>query len=109
MMQSIPLSSGSTGTHNPTPGGIPPFNHHTASGIDLSNTQAAAEILAARLVHAWAIEGHKVAAWVIKLATGGRYSDHGEKALWGVQTDLVNGMPSGLGRAKWERKYGQGI
>jgi hypothetical protein len=107
MMQSIPLSSGSTG--NPTPGGIPPFNHHTATGINLSDTQVAAQFLAARIVGAWAIEGHQVDAWVIKLATGGRYSDHGEKALWGVKTDLVNGMPSGLGRVKWERKYGQGI
>ena len=109
MMQYTSLSSGSTGTSNPTPGGIPPFNHHTAAGIDLSGTQAAAQFLAARLVHAWAIEGHKVDAWVVKLAITGRPSDHGEKALWGVQTDLVNGMPSGLGRAKFERKFGRGI
>jgi hypothetical protein len=109
MMQYTTLSSGSTGTHNPSQGGIPPFSHSASTGVNLSDTQANAEALARRIGHAWAIEGHKVDAWVIKLAIAGRYSDHGEKALWGVQTDLVNGMPSGLGRAKWERKYGRGI
>jgi hypothetical protein len=109
MMQYTILSSGSTGTHNPHPGGIPPFNHRGATGIDLMTTQPAAQLLAARIAHVWAIEGHSVDAWVIKLTSSTVDPERGGKAAWGVKTDLVNGMPSGLGRAKWERKFGRGI
>jgi hypothetical protein len=109
MMQSILRSSRSTGTRNPTPGGIPPFSHRIATGIDLQDTAAAANFLAARLIEAWAIEGHSIDAWVIKVVGLSTGLDHGVRTTWTVRTDLVNGMPSGLGRAKWERKYGQGI
>jgi hypothetical protein len=105
MMQSITLSSGST--RNPTPGGIPPFNLQYATGIDLMTTESAARALASRIIDAWAIEGHRIDAWVIKLVNPTNGS--GAKASWAVRTDLVNGMPSSLGRAKWERKYGRGI
>ena len=107
MMQSITLSSGSTGMR--TPGGVPPLNHHSATGIDLSGTQAAAEILALRLIHAWAIQGHGIEAWVVKQPNPSHRDGHGEQASWVVRSDLVNGMPSGLGRWEWERKFGRGI
>jgi methenyltetrahydromethanopterin cyclohydrolase len=106
-MQSVTLSSGSITPRAPT--SPPPFNHHGATGLDLMTTQAAAELLAKRIVSFWAVGGHKVEAWVIKLANPAIGLNGGSKAAWGVRTDLVNGMPSGLGRAKWERKYGRGI
>jgi hypothetical protein len=108
-MQSVILSSGSTRTHNPTPGGIPPFSYYSATGDDLMSTQAAAQSLASRIIEAWAIEGHSIDAWVVKLSNHSGIDGRGQMASWGVRTDLVNGMPSGLGRAAWERKYGQGI
>jgi hypothetical protein len=108
-MQSIILSSGSTRTPNPTPGGIPPFSHYSATGADdLMSTQAGAQALASRIIDAWAIEGQSVDAWVVRLDNQAIH-DRGQRASWGVRTDLVNGMPSGLGRTKWERKYGRGI
>lgn len=109
MMQRAPLSSGSTTETSISTDGVPPFAHHPATGVNMTDTQAGAETLARRVVLAWASGGHVVDAWAIKLAGISQYSERGEKALWGVRTDLVNGMPSGLGRAKWERKYGQGI
>ena len=107
MMQSVTLPSGSTS--NPTPGGIPPFSYHAATGIELMRTEAAARLLAARIVGAWAIEGHSVDAWVVQMTGASVRNEYGSAPSWGVRTDLVNGMPSGLGRAKWERKYGRGI
>lgn len=108
-MQSIILSSGSTRTRNPTPGGIPPFNPQYPTGIDLMTTESAAQALASRIIDAWAIEGHSIAAWVVKVINPTNRDGSGAKASWAVRTDLVNGMPSGLGRAAWERKYGRGI
>lgn len=102
MMQHFTQSSGVTG--NP-----PPFAHGNATGIDLMTTQSGAAELAARIVRAWALSGHTVDAWVIKLPNPMSAHGHGLQASWGVRTDLVNGMPSGLGREKWERKYGRGI
>jgi hypothetical protein len=109
MMQSVILSSGSPRTHTPTPGGIPPFSHYSAGGIVLPDTLSEARILASRIIDVWAIEGHSVDAWVVKLSNPSNRDGHGNPATWGVRTDLVNGMPSGLGRAAWERKYGRGI
>lgn len=108
-MQSIILSSGSTRTRNPTPGGIPPFSYRAAPGEDLMTTQSAAQSLADRIAAAWAVEGHSVDAWVVKLPNIPSIDGNGRQASWGVRTDLVNGMPSGFGRIKWERKYGRGI
>lgn len=105
MMQSVTLSSGST----PNPGGHPPFSYYSATGVDFMNTQASAHLLAARIVGAWAIEGHGVDAWVVQMTGASVKNEYGTSPSWGVRTDLVNGMPSGLGRAKWERKYGRGI
>lgn len=109
MMQSMALSSGSTRTHNPTPGDIPPFSYYSAAGTVLPDTLAEAQSLASRIIEAWAIEGHSIDAWVVKLPNPSNIDGSGEKATWGVRTDLVNGMPSGLGRAAWERKYGRRI
>jgi hypothetical protein len=81
---------------------VPPFSLSTARGAETMDTQAAAEALAGRIVHAWAHEGHKVAAWVIRTA-----GTQNVKPAWVVRTDLVNGMPSGLGRFGWEAKYGR--
>lgn len=106
-MQSILLSSGSTRTRNP--GGIPPFSYYSATGDDLMATQAAAQYLASRIIDAWAIEGHSIDAWIVKLSNLPTIDGGGRQASWGVRTDLVNGMPSGLGRREWERKYGRGI
>lgn len=108
-MQSIILSSGSTRTRNPTPGGIPPFSYHGATGVDLLTTRVAAQVLAARIVGIWAAEGHEVDAWVVQMTGSSLRYEYSAEPSWGVRTDLVNGMPSGLGRAAWERKYGQGI
>lgn len=108
-MQHFTQSNSSTGSRNPSPGGIPPFSYHSATGADLMTTQAAAQFLAARIVGAWAVEGHSVDAWVIKITGSSVYSERGDCPAWGVRTDLVNGMPSGLGRWEWERKFGRGI
>lgn len=109
-MQSIILSSGSTRTPNPTPGGIPPFSCYSGATADAGiATQATAQSLASRIIDVWATEGHSIDAWVIKLSNHSGIDGRGQKASWGVRTDLVNGMPSGLGRTKWERKYGRGI
>jgi hypothetical protein len=109
MMQSITLSSGSMGARNPTPGGIPPFSYHSATGVELLATQAAAQFLAARIVGIWAIKGHEVDAWVVQMTGASIKNEYGTSPSWGVRTDLVNGMPSGLGRAAWERKFGRGV
>jgi hypothetical protein len=81
---------------------FPPFSLSTARGIETMDTQAAAEALASRIVHAWAREGHKVTAWVIR-----SIGTQNNPPTWSVRTDLVNGMPSGLGRYSWEVKYGR--
>lgn len=108
------LSSGTVGSRKYVPavlsvssvgdiGHIPPFKLDAVRGMDLESSQSAAELLAGRIVKAWAAEGHRVEAWVIKLVLS---SAGGLKPSWVVRTDLVNGMPSGLGRAKWEAKFG---
>lgn len=89
MMQSVTLSS------NPT--------------LDLVGTQAGAQFLASRIIDVWAAEGHSIEAWVIKSPNPPDRDGHGNPSSWVVRTDLVNGMPSGLGRAAWERKFGRGI
>ena len=109
MMQYDTLSSRSAAKTPTLSGGIPPFNNRTATGVDLMTTQSAAELLAARIIQVWSLEGHSVDAWVFELDTPPNGFNRGARAAWGVQTDLVNGMPSGLGRAKWERKFGRGI
>ena len=109
MMQSLTLSSGSTRTRNPAQGGVPPFSPQYATGLELMRTEAAAKLLAARIAEAWAIEGHSIEAWVVKQPNPSHRDGHGEQASWVVRSDLVNGMPSGLGRWEWERKFGRGI
>jgi hypothetical protein len=98
------LSSGKVGNASmiTQPDDFPPFSLITARGIEALDTQAAAEALASRVVHAWAREGHKVTAWVIRSV-----GTCNSPPAWAVRTDLVNGMPSGLGRYGWEVKYGR--
>lgn len=87
----------------------PPFVHKPAQGVDLMGSSRAAERLAYNIVRVWAERGHRVDAWVVKL-TGVPRDANGSNTgpAYVVQSDLVNGMPSGLGRDKWERKYGRG-
>lgn len=105
---SVRLSSGAVGSSSMInqSDGIPPFTLSVARGMETMATQADAEVLASRIVHAWAYEGHKVAAWVAR-AQGVSCQGGKSLATWVVRTDLVNGMPSGLGRYGWEAKYGR--
>lgn len=105
-MMSHRLSSRSTRTHNPTPGSIPPFTKSMVYGFDSSRTKEGAEKLAALIVQAWEIEGHTVTAWVIRLPNPSK-DGGGSEATWAVRTDLVGGLPSGLGKFGWEAKFGK--
>lgn len=96
----------STGTHNPIPGGIPPFSKRKACGLDSIRSKEHAEWLATHIVRAWALEGHRVAAWVFKLPNQSE-DGRGNAQAWALRTDLVGGMPSGLGKFGWEAKYGK--
>jgi hypothetical protein len=102
-MMSPRLSIRSTGTR--TPACIPPFTGSMVSGFDSICTKERAEKLAALIVHAWEIEGHKVTAWVIKLPNPSKEGGGGNNPIWAVRTDLVRGLPSGLGKFGWEAKY----
>lgn len=102
-ISSLRLSSGKVGNNASMvtqSDGVPPFSPSSAYGADTMISQTAAESLARRIVHAWAREGHTVTTWVIRSAGT---SNH--PPAWAVRSDLVNGMPSGLGRYGWEVKF----
>jgi anti-sigma factor RsiW len=84
---SVRLSSGTVGS-----------SRITQSDALVSLPAAAA--LARRIVGVWAREGHKVETWVIRSPGTGD-----SPPFWAVRSDLVNGMPSGLGRYGWEVKF----
>lgn len=84
---SVRLSSGTVGSSRITQ-------------YDTMASQASAEALALRIVSAWARDGHHVTTWVFRSSGTGD-----SPPVWAVRSDLVNGMPSGLGRYGWEVKF----
>lgn len=76
---------------------IPAFAAHAAAEIKTDySSVGGAQILADRIARIWALHGHRVKTWVEPVS--GTSGIGGSATIaYGVQSDLVNGLPRDIG------------